>query len=384
MRRWAVALLTLVLAACATGPVTPRTESLFHDRLFAAPSERISADDVFALSPQMERFLKVDIAAELASKGAREALIDAIYSKGQLRIEYDSVLTRNAAQAFAARSGNCLSLVVMTAAFARALGLPVQFQSVSVDQTVSRNDDLFFFIGHVNLTLGTRQVAVGVKPQGTPDLMTVDFLPPQQTQGLRTRPIGEKTIVAMYMNNRAAEALARERVDDAYWWARAAIGQDPAFLSTYNTLGVIYRRHGNPAEAEKVLAYALERDPANTHVMSNLVRVLDDLGRTADARSLARRLQELDPNPTFSYFKPGLQAMRDGNYKAARDLFAKEVDRAPYYHEFRFWLANAYAGMGDVERARREMALAVEYSTSRRDHDLYAGKLDRIRASRLQ
>ena len=40
--------------------------------------------------------------------------------------------------------------------------------------------------------------------------------------------------------------------------------------------------------------------------------------------------------------------MRDGNFKTARDLFAKEVDRAPYYHEFHFWLANAYFGLGDV------------------------------------
>ena len=37
--------------------------------------------------------------------------------------------------------------------------------------------------------------------------MTIDFLPPQDIRGLRTRVIGEETIVAMYMNNRAAEAF---------------------------------------------------------------------------------------------------------------------------------------------------------------------------------
>ena len=83
----------------------------------------------------------------------------------------------------------------------------------------------------------------------------------------------------------------------------------------------------------------------------------------------------------FSYFDRGMKAMRDGKYAVARDLFAKEVDRAPYYHEFHFWLANAYAGLGDVDRARRELALALEFSTTRHDHDLYAAKLDRIRAA---
>jgi len=382
MRGWAVSLLSVLLAACASAPVTPRTEALFNDRLFLAPSERVSADDIFALSEEMQHFLDVDFAAQLRRKGTREALIDALYHNGPLRLEYDSSLTRNAAQAFAARSGNCLSLVIMTAAFAKALGLQVQFQSVAVDETVSRVDDIYFFIGHVNLTLGIRQPAALLK-SSRPDLLTVDFLPPQEGQGLRTQAIAEQTIVAMYMNNKAAEALARGQVNDAYWWARAAIGQDPGLLIAYNTLGVIYRRHGNPAEAGKVLAYALERDPNNLHAMANLIGVLNDQGRVADAKALARKLEELEPNPPFGYFDPGLQAMRDGNYQAARDLFAREVDRAPYVHEFHFWLANAYVGLGDIEQARRQLMLALEYSTTRRDHDLYAAKLDRIRSSQV-
>ena len=40
---------------------------------------------------------------------------------------------------------------------------------------------------------------------------------------MRTREIGEDVIVAMYMNNRAVEALARGQIDDAYSWAREAI-----------------------------------------------------------------------------------------------------------------------------------------------------------------
>ena len=218
----------------------------------------------------------------------------------------------------------------------------------------------------------------------TPDLLTVDFLPPQQMTGMRARPIGEHTVVAMYMNNRAAESLALGQVNDAYWWARAAVEQDPGFVSSYNTLGVIYRRHGNLAESQRVLAYAMERDPKNTRVMSNLVGVLTDLGRVAEAQDLSRRLEQMDPNPVFSYFESGRKAMRDGNFKVARDLFAKEVDRAPYYHEFRYWLANAYFALGEIKRAQRELALALEYSTTRRDHDVYAAKLDRMRSYQIQ
>ena len=75
--------------------------------------------------------------------------------------------------------------------------------------------------------------------------------------------------------------------------------------------------------------------------------------------------------------------MRNGDFKAAKDLFEKEVDRDAYYHEFRFWLAAAYLGLGEVERARTELTAALENSTTRKEHELYAAKLDRIRSYRI-
>jgi len=382
MKHYMVLLFSLILAACVATPVVPQPDRLFNDSLFLAPSERISTDDVFALSDEMKHYLDTEIAREWRAKSRQQGLFDALYTKGKLKLEFDSAMTRNAAQAFAARSGNCLSLVIMTAAFAREMGLPVRYQSAFVDQTWSRSGDIQFFSGHVNLTLGRRQTHDGFR-HNEPDL-TIDFLAPPEIRGLRTRPIGEATIVAMYMNNRAAELFARGLVDNAYWWARAAIGQDAGFLSAYNTLGIIYQRHGNLAEAEKVLAYALEREPGNPHIMSNLVSVLSAQGRVEESSILARKLDQIEPNPPFSFFDRGLTAMRNGDFKAARDLFAKEVDRAPYYHEFHFWLAAAYVGLGEMEHAKEQLTIAMEYSTTRNDRDLYATKLDRIRSSHLQ
>jgi Tfp pilus assembly protein PilF len=382
MRIWAVSLCCTLLAACATAPTPRPPDDLFNDRLFTAPSERISARDVFALSDEMKRYLDTTISPQLHSKGPRQGLIDAIANSGQLKLEYDSMMTRNAAQAFAARSGNCLSLVIMTAAFAKALELPVRYQSVSADETVDRNGDTQFFIGHVNLNLGEKLIDVGTQRRN--DLMTIDFLPPEAARGLGTVAVSEESIVAMFMNNRAAEALVQGNVDASYWWARAAVTEDPRFLSAYNTLGVVYRRHGDLAEAEKVFAYVLQREPGNTHVMSNLEGLLRETGRTAEANVLASKLEQLEPHPAFSYFNRGMKALQDGNPAAARELFAKEVDRAPYYHEFRFWLGIAYLRLGDDVRARKELRLAMDYATTRNEHDLYAAKLERIRTSRPQ
>ena len=72
--------------------------------------------------------------------------------------------------------------------------------------------------------------------------MTIDFLPAGTSRGLRTWVIDESTIIAMYMNNRAVESLTSGAVNDAYWWAREAIMQDPRFLS-----GVQHARRDLPA-----------------------------------------------------------------------------------------------------------------------------------------
>ena len=360
-------LLSSMLGACAMTPPAPPA-ALFQDSAFAAPSERIETQDIFALSPEMKQYFDSRIAPDARIRGPRQALMDTLYTDGQLKLEYDAEITRDAAQAFAARSGNCLSLVVMTAAFAKALGLDLHYQNVLVEETWGRDGQIYFSIGHVNVTLIERRL--GANDGET----TIDFLPPRDLRNQRSRPITEQTVVAMYMNNRAVEALVRGRLDDAYWWARGAIREEPWFLTAYNTLGAVYERRGMPASAELAFEQVLGREPGNLHVMSNLVAVLNEQGRSAEANEWSRIMNKKDPNPPFSFFNRGLEAMKAHDYARARDLFAKEVDRAPYYHEFHYWLAAAYVGLGEYAEARKHLQIAMENSTTRRDHDVYAAK----------
>ncbi len=378
MKRFALLLAPLLLAACATTQGPEHPESLFRDALFRPASIRIDAADVFALSPEMHRYVEHDVARLVRARGRQQALFDALYHPGELKLEYDAAMTRNASEAFAARSGNCLSLVIMTAAFAKEMGMAVRYQNVFGDETWSRSGDFYLAIGHVNLSLGPRQVDARFGRHEW-DMMTIDFLPPADLRGQRAWVIDEPTIVAMYMNNRAVESLTSDHPDDAYWFAREAILQQPRFMAAYNTLGVAYQRHGNLPEAQRAFEFVLEREPANTRAMSNLALVLHDQGRLAAAAELTRKLQQIEPDPPFAYFKRGQAAMAQGDYRLAREMFTKEVDRAAYYHEFHFWLALADAGLDDMEGARRHLAIALENSTTRKDHDLYAAKLDRLR-----
>jgi tetratricopeptide (TPR) repeat protein len=375
--------LLLLLAGCATPPPMPPAAALFHDQLFDAASVPIDPAAALAVSPAMRGYLDARFANRArATTDRRKQLIDALYG-GDLKLEYDAAVTRTAAEAFDARSGNCLALVMMTAAFAKQLGLSVRYQAVIGEEAWDRSDALFIAIGHVNLLLEDRHEPVGFI-KSTSSAMVVDFLAQRDAHRLVTREISESAAVAMYLNNRAVESLAQGQVDNAYWWAREAIRVDPELLSGYLTLGVVYRARHRPELAEQVLGRVAEREPDNLHVLSNRILVLRDLGRDAEAQTLAQRLAALDPNPPFSYFDRGMAAFREGRYEAARRLFAKEVERAPYHHEFEYWLALSYLQLNDLERAKLHLTRAMQVSTTRTNHERYAAKLDRLKALRTQ
>jgi tetratricopeptide (TPR) repeat protein len=369
------------LAGCALqAPRVIEAPTLARDHLFGNADEaraaRAAADDLLTMSEPMRRYADRVLRDPGVWRDRRQSLIDALYLKGELKLGYDAETTRTAAEAFEARAGNCLSLVLMTAAFAKHLDLPFTFQRVLVDEELNRSGDLFFVSGHVNIMLGRFGA-----PSRTdePHWMTIDFLPQADLRGQRTRPLEEPTMAAMLLNNRAAEALARGRLDAAYWWARTALERDPQFTLAANTLGVVFQRAGQFDAAERALRFVLEREPQSTTAWANLERLLQARGRTDEARAAAERLAKLEPYPPFHFFEQGRAALQRGEAAAARDLFQRELRQQPLQHEVHSWLAVAYASLGDAKRAARHMALAADYSPSRQTREIYAAKAERLR-----
>ncbi len=383
----------VLLAGCAAAPPAQdlaaplaRAIPLLHDELFngvAEPAEPADTGDVFALSEPMRRYAETRIGRATPLQDPRRVLIDALYKRDELRLRYDAGATRNAAQAFEERAGNCLSLVIMTAAFARHLGLPVAFQSVLVDETYSRSGDLTLTAGHVNLLLASPQQRSSMAMSWAP-AFTVDFLPGTDLQGARTVPLSETTIVAMFHNNLAAEALAEGRLDAAYRSARRAVLRDPTFVPAINTLAVIYMRGGHLPQAEAALRLALEREPESRLALSNEVLLLQRAGRGTEAATAAARLAQIEPVPPFRDFDLGRKAMVSGDFGEARNRFALELRRQPYQSEVHFWAALADWQLGDGRHAAQHLRQAMENSNTRDAHDLYAAKLERLRALHLQ
>ncbi len=374
--------LALQLAACTT-LTPPAAAPLLDDALFNHPARPAEADSALALDDDMRAYLRTTLAPGGYLKGKARALTDALYGQHQLQLQYDAGFTRNAAQAFAARSGNCLSLVLMTAAFAREMGLEVVFQSARLDDAFSRSGDLTLRSGHVNLVLGPRPAASGwqsVSYGPDPNRLQVDFLPPDELRGLRTVPIGEATVLAMFMNNRAAEALQRRQTSDAYAWVREALRTDPGFWPAFNTLGVVYQQAGHLDAAVLAFEQLLKQDDHQVATMWNLAQVLQAQGRSEEAARWAERRRLLEPVPPFHYFALGEAAMARGAWAEARGFFQSEQRITGDSHELQFWLAQALYRLGEWPAAQRALQQAISTSPGPADQARYAGKLAWLRA----
>ena len=371
----------LGLSGCAV-LAPPPLAPLLHDALFGDPPRPAEADAAMAVDDAMRHYVRGVLATAAREKGRPRALADALFARGELQLSYDDSATRNAAQAFAARAGNCLSLVLMTAALAHEMGLDVAYQSARLDESFSRSGELLLSAGHVNLVLAPRFSywrRYDARHGGDPDAMQIDFLPPELVRGLRSVPISEQRVLAMYMNNRAVESLQRAPPAVSYAWAREALQLDPGFWPAYNTLGVVYQRAGHLVPAAAVYRLALAQDPDNLPAMANLAQVLVALGRHAEAAVWQARRLALEPQAPFHFLSLGEAALARGDLAEAERLLDRERGVTGTSHELAFLSAQLHAARGDRAAAQLALGEAVAHSGTPRQRQVYADKLARLR-----
>jgi Tfp pilus assembly protein PilF len=371
--------LLAIICACAQAPVVraPTETQLFNDSLFKARTMSFEPESVFTITPAMRDYINKAFSADKQTHNATQTLFTALYDKAQLKLDYDSSYTRNAIEAFEAKSGNCLSLVLMTAAFAKELGLMVRYQTVYTPENISRDEQTIYYSSHLNIVLGK----AGVYDSANGSAMVIDFLTPKDAGKQRATVVKEQTVLSMYMNNRAVEELQLQRLDSAYWWAKQAIINAPAFVPAYNTLAIVYERHGNLPEAERVLRHALALDATNHAVLSNLSQVMLELGNREEAAHLQRLLRQVSPTPPFHFFDLGMAAMKVKDYRSARDYFTQEIRRAELNSEFHYWLAIAHIELNEVSNARKHLIIAKENALTAKEQALYSAKLSELHSS---
>ncbi|HEY1226588.1 MAG TPA: tetratricopeptide repeat protein [Ramlibacter sp.] len=353
----AVPLLAAVLAACATRPpAEPVPDALARaDAAFGLRElPQVDAQALFALPPDLRELLQRPELRGLSSGQRLNALLDAVFGADRKRFGYGSEQSTPAAQTWANRRGDCLSLTILTYATARALGLDAQMQEVRVPAVYERRAGIDFVNRHVNVAVRLRNRSP-IEDVLQMQTAVIDF-EPLLTGGERGRPLGEAAVLARFYNNLGSQALAAGDTQRAYGLYRAAIAADPLYGAAHGNLALLLQQRGLPAEAERLLRRAVALGDQPDVALASLHQLLVDQKRTAEAEAVAAQLRAAQDADPYHWISRGVAALNEGqNRQAVADLeHAQELTSG--FTEVHGWLALAYWRMGEARRAREQLA----------------------------
>ncbi|WP_392341436.1 tetratricopeptide repeat protein [uncultured Shewanella sp.] len=337
---------------------------LFHDEMFM-PVETVAIDDIYRLPDkfvaQFRRQFQADSTLRSQNILANEWLAQYIGAQDG-GFEYRDNVTRSASETVLNRQGNCMSLVVLSAALADALNVPVEFNDIDVEPVWDRRGGFYLVNGHVNLRLLPPRANNTVLFRGTDVL--VDFLPERSVRAYHKKTVNKRQLTAMFYNNIAAEALIKTDFDAAYALVKKSIQLDPQYVAAINTLAVIYRHKGYEVEAEYAYRLALQIDSQDLTTLYNLALILGEQGRLDEWAQIHKVLELARINNPFYYFDMAQQAYFDKQYQDALIWYKRAVDKADYRHEFYFGLSRAYWATGEERLAEKNLKRALALSDS--------------------
>lgn len=135
-----------------------------------------------------------------------------------------------------------------------------------------------------------------------------------------------------------------------------AVRLDPADYRWRYLLGYLYQQQGQHARAVDALRAALELKPDYAPAALRLAHSLAELNRLPEASAaLAPALSDARTRLAAEMLK-GRIALLEGRYADAVDQLLGALEQAPGATRIHQYLGLAYRGMGDLERAREQLA----------------------------
>jgi Flp pilus assembly protein TadD len=283
-------------------------------------------------------------------------------------MRYEETANLTVAQAYEARTANCLTFTLLFLALAKEAGLEAAPQEIEQILGFRQADGTLYLSNHVNAI-----VRVGARRY------TVDVARDQIIPRYPPKPITETRLIAHYYNNLAVERLAAADYTGALSLLDKALALDPDYAGYWSNAGVMRSRAGDPRGGEKAYRHALELDPNNTNALFNLAGLAARMGDRSLEFEYRKRLAQTQRNDPFHAFVQAVNAENAGDIARAIRFYRRAIDLQPQEHRFHSALANAYLKEGKTFLATRSLARAQALT----DGDTRAGysaRLDALRA----
>jgi Flp pilus assembly protein TadD len=275
------------------------------------------------------------------------------FDEGEFSFAYDQVRTLTAEEAFAARSGNCMSFTSLFVAMARSIGVPTFLVSVNRQPEVVKDE---------GLVVVNRHVVAGYRaPQ---QLYIYDFTETTKTPYMTQRIVDDIGASAIYHTNLGGYAIRVGDLGEAVRNLEIAVVLAPRWAPAWINLGVARSRLDNVDAAFDAFQRALEVEPGNSSALVNLAKIYREQGRDEEADTAIRAAAEGTRNP-FTLIAMADAEMLRGNLEEGQ----KHLRRARWWYgkepEVYDALARLYRLEGERDKAQKNMQRAADLRRQR-------------------
>lgn len=386
MWRFWLVVSVLSISACQQLPratVQVSAEDLLTNQAFAPVAHEIETrEQIFSLPDSLIDKARQDI---MVFKDPRErslALLKFIFREQQDPLQYVNNATLTALQTYEQREANCLSLTILSYSLAKSLGFKAQFQDVQIPEYWITRNGASVLNGHVNLVVTPPHLQNSAGAfLSFGHTFVIDF---ERAGGLKerlpVRKISEDDILALFYNNKAADALLTQQFDLAYRYLQEAAAVAPTVAATWNNLAVLYRQHQMLDAAERAYQQSLRLEPEHANTMSNLAILYDSMGRTQDAADLRTKVQAARLRNPYYFVMQGNEALSQARLQDAETAFHRSIRLEPRLPEALFGLANVAILQHDYATATDYLQRARTYVPAGAERRLYDHKIEMLNA----
>jgi len=331
--------------------------------------------DIFALDEEMQNMVNHVLKPERDHEIKARLLLNYIFSSNHIAMSYESGTNVSAIDAFHGSKANCMSLTIMAYALADAAGMRLKFQDIEVPEYWVRKGSHQMLMGHVNLLIH-KPSSVFKGDSWSKEILQIDFDPNASKAHFPRKAVTKKTMVAMYYNNKGAEALVRAEYDEAYAYFKAATKMDPEYYSAWGNLGVLYKINHYYDLAINTYMYALELGPEDLTSLENLALLFDKLDRKDEAAIIANKLHNKRLSNPHYHALLASEAKYRNEYNSAIRHLKDAIKLESKFHEFHFDLAQLYLHTEQLNLAKSSMKKALKLNQDIHTEREYNRKLN--------
>jgi len=297
------------------------------------------------------------------------------------RFTYDGD-TLTAQESLQRNEGNCISLAILTQAYATLAQVDTTFREVGTIPVFRKSNNTILVSNHFRTKLlAPKSTNNGEEIEIIRAGTVVDYFPAQDSFYLDTATFQD--LVAKYYANKSVDALLEKDFDMSYSMLTKALHYAPYDPELINISAVLHRRSGRATDALKIFEYANQHQLTSQNLLVNYLSLAKKQTDTQLIELLEASIENSAETP-FDKIQLAQRSIKKGNYNKAIKKLKDIILETPYIPEPYFELARIYYTKGDIEKTERLLTLAIERSSDPDKRALFQAKRNGIPARRLK